>query len=148
MNAEPITVETTFSAPVDAVWKAITDPDQMRKWFFSAMTDFEPRVGFETQFNVHVEGMDFLHMWKIKEVDPGRKIAYGWKYEEYPGDATVVWELSETPDGTKLSFRQDGLETFPQDNPMFTREAAQGGWDYFLLQNLPAFLDGNDVTPA
>ena len=55
MNADPIVVEQTFNAPMAVVWKAITDKDQMRRWFFKTMTDFEPEIGFETQFNVRSE---------------------------------------------------------------------------------------------
>lgn len=55
-NSEPIVVEHTYKAPVSVVWKAITDGDQMRRWFFEPMTDFRPEVGFETEFTVRFEG--------------------------------------------------------------------------------------------
>jgi len=51
-----------------------------------------------------------------------------------------VWELSETPSGTKLTLTHEGHETFPQDDPIFSREGCQGGWDYFLRESLKAFL--------
>ena len=31
---QPLVVERTFNAPVDKVWKAITDKNQIREWFF------------------------------------------------------------------------------------------------------------------
>ena len=70
MNAEPIVVEQTFNAPVKAVWKAITDKDQMRQWFFETMIDFDPESGFETQFNVRCEDRDYSHLWKVTDVVP------------------------------------------------------------------------------
>lgn len=51
-----------------------------------------------------------------------------------------MWELSETPSGTKLTLTHEGHETFPQDDPIFSREGCQGGWDYFLRESLKAFL--------
>ena len=140
-NADPIVVEETFDAPIAVVWKAITDKDQMRQWFFETITDFQAASGFETQFNVRCEERDYPHLWKVTEVVPEKRIAYGWRYGGYPGNSTVVWGLSETPSGTKLTFTHQGIETFPQDNPVFSRESTQEGWNYFLRESLKAFLE-------
>jgi uncharacterized protein YndB with AHSA1/START domain len=140
-NTGPVVVEQTLDAPLAVVWKAITDQDQMRQWFFETMTEFEPVIGFETQFNVRCEDRDYPHLWKITEVVPEKRIAYGWRYGGYPGNSTVVWELSETPHGTKLSLTHKGHETFPQDDPVFSRESCQGGWDFFIRERLKAFLE-------
>jgi len=140
-NANPIVSEQIFNAPTDVVWKAITDKDQMRQWFFEPMTDFEPKVGFETQFNVRGDERDFPHLWKVTDVVPERRIAYEWRYGGYPGDSSVTWELSETPNGTKLKLTHDGTETFPRDDPVFSRESGQAAWDYFLHESLKDFLE-------
>ncbi len=141
INTNPIVVEQTFNAPIAVVWKAITDQEQMRQWFFETMADFKPEPGFETQFNVKCEDRDYLHQWKIMEVIPEKKIAYGWRYGGYPGKSTVVWELSETHNGTKLLLTNEGHETFPQDDPVFSRESGQAGWDYFVRESPKAFLE-------
>lgn len=141
MNTDPVVVEQTYDAPVAEVWRAITDKDQMRQWFFETMTDFEPEPGFEVQFNVRCEGRDYPHEWKVTEVDSEKRIVYGWRYGGHPGNSTVVWELSETPSGTKLTFTHEGIETFPQDNPVFSRESTQAGWNYLLRESLKAFLE-------
>lgn len=141
VTGTPIIVEQTFQSPIATVWQAITDQDLMRQWFFETITDFQPEVGYEARFNVRVEDRDFLHIWNITEVIPKRRIAYGWRYEGYPGDSTVVWELSETPEGTKLLFTHTGIETFPQDDTIFSRESGKMGWDYFIRNSLTAFLE-------
>lgn len=141
MNAAPIVVEQEFNAPIAVLWKAITDTDQMRQWFFQSMTDFKPEVGFETQFNVRCEDQDYPHLWKVTDVVQERRIAYDWRYGGYPGNSSVTWELSETPNGTKLKLTHEGHESFPQDNPVFSRESGQAGWDYFLHESLKAFLE-------
>lgn len=133
--------EETFDAPIAVVWKAITDKDQMRQWFFETMTDFEPELGFETQFNVRCEERDYLHLWKVTDVVMRKRIACQWRYGGYAGNSSVTWELSETPSGTKLKLTHEGTETFPQDNPVFSRESGQAGWDYFLRESLKAFLE-------
>ena len=142
MNTDPIDVSETFNMPIAVVWKAITDQDQMCQWFFESMTDFEPEVGFETLFNVESEGRNYPHQWKVTEVVPQRRIAYDWRYEGYAGNSSVTWELSATPGGTKLKLTHQGHETFPRDNPIFSRESGEAGWDYFLRESLKAFLEG------
>ncbi len=143
-TAEPIVVEQIFNAPISVVWKAITDPDQMRRWFFETMTNFEPAVGFQTQFNVRVEDQDYPHQWKVTDVVPEKRIVYDWRYGGYPGNASVTWEMAETLHGTKLTLTHKGIETFPQDDPMFSRESGQAGWGYFLHESLKAFLERQD----
>ncbi len=142
MNAEPepIVVAQTYDVPMNVVWEAITDKDQMRQWFFEQIEDFQPQVGFETQFDVEFEDQCFRHLWKVTEVDPGKRIAYRWQYEGYPGDSTVIWELAETPEGANLKITHKGQETFPQDNPIFSRENGQAGWEYFLNESLSDYL--------
>ena len=142
--AEQIVVEQIFNAPISVVWKAITDTDHMRRWFFETMTNFEPAVGFQTQFNVRVEDQDYPHHWKVTDVVPEKRIVYDWRYGGYPGNSSVTWELSETPNGTKLTLTHKGIETFPQDDPMFSRESGQAGWGYFLHESLKAFLERQD----
>ena len=50
VNAQPIIVEQTFRAPIERVWDAISNKDQMPKWFFNTINDFVPKVGFYTKF--------------------------------------------------------------------------------------------------
>jgi len=55
------------------VWKAITDKDQMKQWYFDTIDDFKPEVGFQTQFKVRNGNKDYLHIWKVTEVETGKK---------------------------------------------------------------------------
>jgi hypothetical protein len=52
--------------------------------------------------------------------------------------------LSETPQGTNLKLTHVGIETFPQDNPLFSRESGEAGWGYFLHESLKLFLERRD----
>ena len=140
-KAEPIVVEQDYEAPISVVWKAITDRDQMHKWYFEPMTDFRPEVGFQTQFDVRFEDQVYTHLWKVVEVVPQRRIVYDWRYGGLPGRSFVTWELSETPNGTRLRLTHEGHETFSQDNPAFSRESGLAGWNYFLRESLKAFLE-------
>jgi uncharacterized protein YndB with AHSA1/START domain len=140
-STEPIVVEQTFDAPIEKVWEAVTDADQMRQWFFEPIETFEPRIGFQTRFTVEADGREYLHLWKITEVKPPHKIVYNWRYGGHPGDSFVTWELSDEGEGTKLTVTHDGTHTFPRDDPAFTRESGQNGWEYFIQQRLKAFVE-------
>jgi len=137
----PIIVEQTFNASISKVWNAITDPNQMRQWFFETIDSFKPEVGFETQVNVRSNDIDYLHLWNVTEVVPEKKITYGWKYRDYPGDSFVMFELSSANNQTNLKLTHTGIESFPQDNPDFSRESCNEGWNFLIHKRLKEFID-------
>ena len=140
MISEPIVVEQSFPVPPDVVWQAVTRPNLMRQWYFDQIEDFRPDVGFETQFDIEVNGRIFRHQWEVTEVVPGESITYSWRYEGYPGLGSTKWNLSKTDEGTQLTLISTGIESFSQDIPEFTRERGQAGWEYFIHERLPSFL--------
>ena len=139
-STEPIVVEQSFKSSLQTVWNAITELDQMRLWFFENIESFIPEVGFETQFNVESEQRDFLHIWKLTEVDPLKKIRYLWKYGGFSGESFVSFELSEQNKHTVLQLICEGLENFPNDIPEFTRDSCIAGWNYFIKDRLRIYL--------
>ncbi|HEV7424022.1 MAG TPA: SRPBCC domain-containing protein, partial [Candidatus Paceibacterota bacterium] len=50
MSNQPFIIEQVYDVPVSKVWDAITDNEQMKKWYFQ-MKDFKPVVGFEFSFS-------------------------------------------------------------------------------------------------
>ena len=75
MKNEPFVIERVYQAPADRVWQAITDKDQMKQWYFD-IAAFRPEVGFEFQFEGRNEGRVYLHLCKVTEVVPGKKLKY------------------------------------------------------------------------
>ncbi len=142
MKNNPIIAEHTFDAPIEVVWNAITDVEQMRQWYFDDIPDFKPEVGFETRFNVKSGERNFLHIWKVTEVIPERKIAYSWNFEEYHGEALSTFELVEKDGRTVLTLKSYVIEKFPDNIPEFKRESGQAGWDYLIKESLIKFLKG------
>jgi len=142
-RSAPIIVEQIFDNTITEVWDAITQLAQMKKWFFSNLPAFEPKVGFQTDFVVQSVNLSFHHLWEIIDVVPTKKIKYRWRYKEYDGEAFVTMELFEKNKQTLLKLTNEGLENFPEDIPEFKRESCQGGWEYFIQQNLKAYLSSN-----
>ena len=141
---EPIIVEETFNAAIATVWNAITEIVEMRQWYFENISSFKPEVGFKTQFNVISQDRNFLHLWEVTEVEPMTNIAYSWKYDGYPGDSFVVFELTRQNNLTKLRLTHQVMESFPEDIPEFTRESGVAGWTFFIKNSLKEYLEKNN----
>jgi uncharacterized protein YndB with AHSA1/START domain len=139
MKAEPFVIEQTYNSPVSKVWEALTDNEKMKQWYFQ-LEDFKAEVGFTFRFSGTDKGVTFWHKCVITEVIPFEKLAHTWRYEEYPGDSLVTWELFDEGDQTRLKLTHTGLETFPLDNPSFARESFAKGWTYITGTGLPNFL--------
>jgi ketosteroid isomerase-like protein/uncharacterized protein YndB with AHSA1/START domain len=137
----PVVVEQTYNSTISKVWNAITDENKMKKWYFETMQTFKPVVGFKTEFNVRANGIDYLHSWKVTEVIHEKKITYIWKFGGYQGKSVVTFELSIYNNTTKLKLTEVGIESYPKNNPDFTRERRIEGWNYFIRKRLKAFLD-------
>jgi uncharacterized protein YndB with AHSA1/START domain len=123
---EAVVIERTFNAPVARVWKALTDADEMRIWYFD-LKEFKPEVGFEFEFTVEHEGESYHHLCKITQVIPQKKIAYTWRYAGEEGDSLVTFELFADGDKTRLRLTHEGLETFPKV-PAYARANFEAGW--------------------
>ena len=136
----PIIVEATYSVSIEKVWEAITELDQMQKWFFENIEDFQPKVGFETKFVIQNEGKIFTHQWKIREVIPHQKISYDWNYAEYEGDGYVTFDVIKNEKETLLRLTSVVTADYPSDMIEFKRESGIGGWNYFLNDRLKNYL--------
>ena len=140
MKNEPIVIERSFQAPVARVWKAITDRDQMKEWYFD-LSSFKAEPGFEFQFEGTNEGRTYLHKCRVMEVIPEKKLKYSWSYTGYQGMSFVTFELFDEGKTTRLKLTHEGLETFPQNNPDFAKESFTAGWTYITGTSLKDFLE-------
>jgi uncharacterized protein YndB with AHSA1/START domain len=97
-DASALEMKRTLRAPVDRVFKAWTEPEQMTKWFGCAQTgslkveqDF--RVGGEYRIELHIDDAKSVVMsGTFFEIDPNRKLVYSWNSTstEYPAHDTIV----------------------------------------------------------
>jgi uncharacterized protein YndB with AHSA1/START domain len=115
--------------PPSAVWKAITDPEQMRQWYLTTAV-VEGREGGQVDL---VTGQGRVHATgRILTWDPPRVYEHEWivaKEESAlrTGEQTIVrWELSPREGGTFLVLTHRGL----------TRRTAE-----VFRHGLPGFLD-------
>jgi uncharacterized protein YndB with AHSA1/START domain len=139
MTNEPFIIERTFNAPIEKVWSAITDKEEMKQWYFD-LADFKPEVGFEFQFEGGPDDRKYLHLCKVTEATKNKKLTYSWRYDGYEGNSFVTFELFPEGEKTKLKLTHSGLETFPA-NPDFAKENFAQGWTDIIGRSLPAYLE-------
>lgn len=144
---EQIVVVNLYDHPVNKVWKAITDFDEMRLWYFSKIDQFEPVIGSKSNFLVEVEDRRYTHMWEVTEVVANEKIRYNWKYEEHEGDSFVNFVLNKLGEKTELILSCDVVADFSSEIPEFQRENCIAGWNYFLNGRLRDHLNGKKLDP-
>lgn len=141
MKNQPIIVERILNAPVNKVWQAITDKDEMKKWYFD-LSEFKAEIGFKFEFTAgNKDGKQYVHLCEITEVIPHKKLAYSWRYDGYEGNSLVTFELTEQGDKTLLRLIHEGVETFLTDNTDFARSSFEGGWNHIINISLKEFLE-------
>ncbi len=141
MNNEPFVIERTYNAPAEKVWKAITDKNEMKHWYFD-LAEFKAEVGFEFQFTGGPSPeRQYLHLCKITEVIPGKKLIHSWRYDGYEGNSFVTFELFAEGSKTRLKLTHAGLETFPKENPDLAKHNFVEGWTDIIGRSLKEYVE-------
>ena len=141
MDTQPIVVERIFNVPASRAWEAITRKDEMKKWYFD-LAEFDAVQGFQFQFTGGpTPERQYLHLCEIVEVIPEKKLSYSWRYDGYPGNTMVIFELNKQNDKTLLRLTHEGIETFPNDNPDLAIGNFTAGWNSIINISLKEYLE-------
>jgi uncharacterized protein YndB with AHSA1/START domain len=140
MKPEPIVIERTYHAPIEKVWNAITDKNEMKLWYFD-LAEFKPDVGFQFTFVGGTEHKSYLHICTVTEVEVNKKLTHSWRYDGYEGNTFVTWELFPEGKNTRVRLTHSGLETFPASNPDFAKTNFEQGWTSILGTSLKEYLE-------
>ncbi len=91
-----VRLERDLADAPPAVWRALTDRDELRAWFPCdvIVADGRWRVGASITFRFDEHDMTLTG--EVLEVDEPRRLAFTW------GDDTLRFELSAHGDGTRL----------------------------------------------
>ena len=145
-GADRLVFTRSFSAPLDAVWAACTEPERMERWIGTWTGD--PASG-EVTFRMTAEGDDVPDEVYLVEAcePPHRFVVRSRDAAPFSSDGSgprVHWqhslELSEADGVTTLTFTQ----VVPRPPVAGDMVASVGpGWDYYL-DRLVHELDGAD----
>jgi len=141
MNEEIVFVERSFNANKKLVWRAITEKELMKQWYFD-LKEFKAVVGFKFDFTGGPEdGIQYKHLCEITEVIPEQKLTYSWKYKGYEGISYVTFELFDDNKNTRVKLTHTGIGTFPSSNPDFAIPNFEEGWNQIINTSLKDFLE-------
>lgn len=138
---ENVTVAKRINAPVEKVWKALTDKAQMKEWYFD-ISDFD--LGVHREFNFYEPGKEkkYHHHGEILEIVPNEKLKHTWTYPEFTKEKSIVkWELEKDGEGTMVTLTHKGLENFSHLGPDFQKESFENGWNDILGRSLKDYLE-------
>lgn len=144
MKNNTIVLERLFDVPATRVWKALTDCNEMKSWYFN-LPGFKAEKGYQFTFlGGHEEGIQYVHLCEVTEVIPNKKLSYSWKYDGYAGISFVTFELFEQGNKTLLKLTHSGINTFPTENPDFALHNFEEGWNTIINNSLSNYLKSND----
>ncbi len=141
METKPLIVERTYNAPIEKVWKAITDKDQMKEWYFE-LSEFKAEKGFKFSFTGGDENVQYVHNCEVIEVDPPNRLSHTWTYAKNTGHSIVTWELfKEGEKKTRVKLTHEGLQSFSNGDPNFEVASFTGGWNSILGESLKNYVE-------
>jgi len=140
MNTAPFVIERTLNAPVERIWKAITDPTEMKQWYFDLPT-FRPEVGCEFRFEGGPPEKCYLHICEVTEVVENKRLTYSWRYDGYPGLSFVTFELFGEGDKTRLVLTHSDIESFGTENPDLAKTNFIAGWTHIIGTSLIDYIN-------
>lgn len=131
----PVEVNIRINQSREKIWKAISEPELMKNWFFDNIPDFKAEVGFKTWFIVKNEDRIFYHLWEVGEFKVNEYIKVDWTYPDYVKESFQVSFYLESLNKSSTLFKviANGIEKFQHLHiPEFKRESCVEGWKYFM----------------
>jgi uncharacterized protein YndB with AHSA1/START domain len=127
--------EVLIEAPVEVVWRTITEPDQITQWFADRV-DLVVKPGARGYLGFGEQGGPVV----VEVVDPPTRFSFYWNEnqggEPRAGNSMLV-EFTLTPEGderTRLRVVETGHESLPWPDEEKQRYADehQDGWGTYL----------------
>lgn len=143
MVPSQIEKEILIEAPIDVVWRAVTEPEQMKQWFASE-AELNGRRGGEGRLSFASGQTFYLH---VEVFEPPHRFAYRWLHEKgtrpRPENSMLVEFTLEAEDGhTRLRLVESGFDHVDWGDAEKTAyfEDHSRGWDRFtgLLRDYAA----------
>ena len=129
--------EVVIDAPMEVVWRTITEPDQISQWFADRVElVLEPGGDGAMYFGDGGEGGPLV----VEAVEPPTRFSYRWNHPagETPVDGnSVLVEFMLVPEGddrTRLRVVESGLEelSWPDTDKEHYAGEHNNGWATFL----------------
>ena len=147
MSNDRIEKEVVLRAPLDRVWRAISDADEFGRWFgvrfdgpfvagASVTGVITPTTVDEDVARAQEPYAGKSDTWQIVAVEPQRRLAFRWHpyavedgadYSQEP-TTLVDFTLAETSDGVLLRIVESGFDKLPAERRVSAFEHNSEGW--------------------
>ncbi len=147
--ADRIEKTVEVRAPVERVWRAVTEHEEFGAWF---------RVKLEGPFAVgemsrgRITYPGYEHMpWEARVLRMHRPTLFSFQWPHYaddenPDPETATWTLVEfrleaTESGTRVTVSESGFDALPEDRRAEALRLNEGGWEE-QTRNIRAHVEG------
>ena len=109
--------ETTICVPPDKVWKALTDPELIKRYMFGTTVTSEWKEGNRITWEGEWQGRQYKDKGKILEFNPNKRLQYSHfsplnGADDVPENYHIVTiDLIKEDDHTVVLFKQDNNHT-------------------------------------
>lgn len=116
-NNLTLEVSTLINASKSVVWKALTDPEQIKKYLFGTETISDWKIGSPITFSGVWEGKPYNDKGTILQIEKEKILKYNyWSSfsgtEDVPANyANITYSLKEKDGQTMFTILQDGIKT-------------------------------------
>ena len=132
MTDHVATAETDIRAPRSAVWRALTDPDEIEKYMFGSRVETDWKPGSRITWKGEYEGKTYEDKGEVLEVEHEHRLKLT-HFSPTSGDEdapenyhTLVYELEESDGKTRVSLSQD------HNKSEEAAEHSRANWDKVL----------------
>jgi uncharacterized protein YndB with AHSA1/START domain len=146
--ADSVEREILIKASPEIVWRVITEPEQISRWF-SDEAEVEGRAGADGTLTWTPGGrsgdreFDMVVPIRVVDADPFRRFSFRWNHPLGAGpdennSALVEFSLIEEGDGTRLRVVESGIDAVTHDEEgkaRYLEDHAQG-WERHLGEML------------
>jgi uncharacterized protein YndB with AHSA1/START domain len=149
MNTDRIEKTVVLRAPLERVWRAISDAKEFGSWFgmafdgpFAEGARLTGRIA-PTTVDPEVAKLQQPHVGKpfefsVDRIEPPRRISFRWHpYAVKPGVdyskepmTLIVFELKEVAEGVQLTISESGFDRIPLERRAEAFKANEGGWEH------------------
>jgi uncharacterized protein YndB with AHSA1/START domain len=111
---ETATATTVAAAPLESVWRAITDPATIARYLYGTQVETDWKQGSPIAYRGEWEGKPYEDKGVILEIDPPVKLVTSYysplsgKPDEPASYQNVSYLLAAEAAGTRVTITQDG----------------------------------------
>lgn len=142
MNTKTVTKEQFIKATPERVFKALTEKEELERWFVPE-ADVELKPGGEITTN-WAPGMG--EHGKVKEVNPPGLFSFTWEGQFSPSPTTLTFTLTKEKDGTLLALTHSGIGEGGGWEAYANMDKEGHGWDAHL-KDLTSWIETGNCPP-